>query len=323
MPRRRLVVSLALLLGAVPACSAGDATPPSAVRGCPPGAEVLSSAEGLRRALATAGPGDAFALASGHYDGTFDVTRSGTRASPIRLCGTRDSVLDGGGTDHGYTLHLDGASHWELRGFAVTGGQKGVVLDGSSDNVLSGLHVTGVGDEAVHLRSGSSDNLLERSFIADTGLREPAYGEGIYVGSAESNWCEVSACEPDRSDGNRLVGNTVTRTTAEAVDVKEGTTGGTLAGNRLSDPGADSAVDLKGNGWTVRRNRVVTGRGDAVQVHVVLDGWGRDNRIVDNEMTAPRYAVSLVGAARDHGNVVGCAQVAGATGGENSNVRCR
>ena len=48
------------------------------------------------------------------------------------------------------------------------------------------------------------------------------------VGSAESNWCQRSGCQPDRSDRNLVEGNDIAGTTAEAVDIKACTSDGVL-----------------------------------------------------------------------------------------------
>nr|WP_246416500.1 NosD domain-containing protein [Nocardioides luti] len=322
---------LALVVASATACSggsSGDRAAPSPVAGCDADARVVDDAVALADALREAAPGDSIALAPGVYAGGFRIAVSGTRRAPITLCGSRDAVLDGGPVDHGYTLHLEGVAHWRLQGFSVTGGQKGVMLDHSSRNVLSGLAVSDVGDEGVHLRAGSSDNLLEDSVVRGTGLREPAYGEGIYVGSAQSNWCELTDCRADRSDRNRLVGNTVARTTAEAIDVKEGTTGGVLRGNRLHSPvgdEVDSVVDLKGNAWVLSRNRIDADGLDAVQVHVVLPGWGEGNRVLGNifSLVGGGYAVDAEGAAQGTGTVVACDQtILTPPSGKASNVPC-
>ncbi|MCW2775103.1 MAG: hypothetical protein JWN91_3429 [Nocardioides sp.] len=326
---RALLPGLACAL-LVAGCSDSGRSPQTSpdVGGCGTGTTVSDAAE-LTEAMADAEPGDVLMLAPGRYGGHFTIDTSGTSAQPITLCGSRSSVLDGGAVDHGYTLHLDGASYWRLRGFSVTGGQKGVLLDGSSHNEIVRLRITDTGDEALHLRAASSHNLVAKNDVSGTGLREPAYGEGIYVGTAESNWCDVSDCEPDRSDDNRIVDNTVADTSAEAVDIKEGTTGGELRGNELGGPTsdeADSVVDLKGNDWLVTGNRIRTQGPDGIQVHVILEGWGRANRIMGNSftLTQPGYAVHLVGAAEEADNVVSCRQRITPTDlGEPTNVPCR
>ncbi|MGA1838761.1 right-handed parallel beta-helix repeat-containing protein [Herbiconiux sp. 11R-BC] len=327
-----LAVGTVLLLAAVSGCAtAGPASAPaSAPASCPSGT-LVSTASGLTDALAAATPGTTVVLADGRYEGRFTVAVSGTAAAPITLCGASGAVLDGGGTDSGYTLHLQGASHWRLEGFSVSGGQKGVMLDGSSSNALTGLTVSGTGDEAVHLRAGSSDNLVEKSTISGTGRSTAEFGEGVYVGSAQSNWCTISACDPDRSDRNRISGNTISGTTAEAIDVKEGTTGGQLLGNALDGSAAtavDSLIDVKGSDWVVSRNTGTAAPKDGAQVHVILDGWGARNAFDGNSfaVAASGYAVSIVGDARAAGNQVACdnrATVAGADApGRATNVTC-
>ena len=87
----------------------------------------------------------------------------------------------------GYALHLLGADHWRLAGFTVTGAQKGIMAERSGHTVLSHLAVGNVGQEAVHLDNFSSDNVVRRSLLHDTGTVEPRFGEGLYLGSAESN----------------------------------------------------------------------------------------------------------------------------------------
>jgi hypothetical protein len=259
---------------------------PAGALGCPGGGgTAVRDAPGLTRALAAVRPGGTILLADGEYRGNFTATTRADAARPITLCGSRAAVLTAAG---GYVLHLAGASHWRLTGFSVRGGQKGVVTDRAVGNVLDGLFVEGTGQEAVHLRSASTDNVIRRSTIRRTGLADPRFGEGVYVGSAVNNWPRYSGGGPDRSDRNLVEGNSVTDTTAECVDVKEGTTGGVVRGNRLSGRGlvpgaADSVIDVKGNGWTVRDNVATDLRGDPVKVRRVA-GWGVSNRVEGNRV---------------------------------------
>jgi len=99
------------------------------------------------------------------------------------------AVLDGGEVKSGYGLHLDGVSYWRLVGFSVTDAQKGVVLDGTSHTVVQGLSVHQIGDEGIHVRSASSANLIIANLRPQHRLRKAKFGEGIYIGSANSNWC--------------------------------------------------------------------------------------------------------------------------------------
>ena len=289
-----------------------------------PTIEVGTSRE-LERALADAGAGEVIRLASAEFVGQFTATASGTQERPIVLCGSPDSVLDGGDVEDGYVLHLDGADYWLLTGFSVTNGQKGVMADGTTGSVIEGLTVTKIGDEAIHLRAGSTDNVVSGNTISSTGHRRDKFGEGIYVGTAESNWCDISNCEADASDRNVIEGNTISDTTAEAIDIKEGTSDGIVRNNTFDGSGlegdADSWIDVKGNGWLIEGNVGVDSPGDGFQTHEVVDGWGTDNVFRSNtaQVNGPGYGFALKPA---RGNTVSCDNTATGAASGLSNEPC-
>jgi hypothetical protein len=271
----------ALPAGLVPAAP----TPPFT---CPPATVTVSSAEELYKALAGAGPGDSIHLADGVYqegDSEFTATARGTAAKPIYLCGGKGAVLQGQGYKADYALHFDGAAYWRADGFTVRFGQKGVMVDAGTHLALQNLTVNDIGDEAVHLRKNSTANVVRGLTVYNTGNRRDKFGEGIYVGSAQSNWGTITGGQPDRSNGNFVLDNVISQTTAESVDIKEGTTGGVVAGNTFDGArltGADSWVDVKGNGWLIAGNAGRTSPKDGFQTHVVVAGWGNDNTFADN-----------------------------------------
>lgn len=291
---------------------------------CPQATITVTTASGLRAALAGASPGTAIKMADGIYVGNFVATGKGTADMPITLCGSDRAVLDGGGTEDGYVLHLDRAAHWIVQGFTIRNGQKGVMADETTHALLQGLTISGTGDEALHLRRFSSDNEVRGNVIRNTGLRKPKFGEGIYVGSAESNWCEISNCEPDRSDRNLITGNTISGTTAECIDIKEGTSDGLLLhnafdGSALAD--ADSWVDVKGRGWRIEGNRGRNSPQDGFQTHEIIDGWGTGNVFRNNiaEVNGPGLGYSLKPV---RGNVVECSNTATRAAKGLSNEPC-
>lgn len=317
-----VVVLGALLTGCAP--EPAPTTPVSTA--CGADAIVIGpEADELQAALDAALPGDVLALSETRYVGAFTVTRSGTAEAPVTLCGTAGAVIDGGGTGSGYGLHLDGADHWHLTGFTVTNAAKGIVLDASDFNTLEALTVTGVGDEAIHLRTHSSDNTITGTTIARTGLVQPDFGEGIYVGSAVSNWCRYTDCAPDASDRNTIVGNDISGVTAEAIDVKEGTTAGVVQGNTLASAATDTpAIGLKGNEWQILENRMMAADADGLAVFVIEEGWGQRNVIGGNTFTVGGdwLAVRFTGAARTTGNLLRCDNSTDAGTPARSNVPC-
>ncbi|WP_246357492.1 CBM96 family carbohydrate-binding protein [Pyxidicoccus fallax] len=234
-------------------------------------AGALDSTARIQEALRNAAPGAILLLAPGTYTGNrgtsgdpggqglFYSGQSGTAANPIVLksCDpnnpanlTGTSVRDGS-----YGLHLTG-DHWQVRDLRVRTAQKGVMIDNGNHNLLSGLEVHDIGDEAVHFRDGSSYNTLEASRIYDTGRYQPQYGEGAYVGSDSSSPYE-----------HVVIGNVIRTTefaggiTAEHIDIKEGADGTLVEGCTFQGAGisgansADSFVDVKGVNTVVRNNR--------------------------------------------------------------------
>ena len=267
-----------------PAASGSTAGSPCSAAG----SVSVSSASELTRALAAARPGEEIVLAAGTYDGNFTASHSGTSAAPVTLCGPRSAVLDGGSISRGYTLHLDHASWWRVEGFTVEGGQKGVMVDGSDYDLIYGLFVHSTGDEAIHLREFSSHDTVSHCMVRDTGLLVQFYGEGIYVGSANKNWCRYTNCQPDASDYDVITGNNIAGTTAENIDIKEGTTGGQITGNNFDGIGmvasaATAWVNVKGNDWTITGNTGVNSIKDGFQVHQVYPGWGIGNVFRGND----------------------------------------
>jgi hypothetical protein len=255
--------------------------------------DVATSAE-LKAALAAARPGDDIVLADGRYEGRFVIApqTDGTASKKITVRGSRNAVLDGQSITTGYVLHLQ-ADYWVLKGFTITNGLKGLMLDGASHDLIDSIRVHGIGEEGIHLRSFSSNNLLTAVEVMNTGLKTPDYGEGIYIGSAKNNWANYSNGLPDLCDGNEVrrcrIGPGIS---AECIDIKEGTTGGIIRANYFDATGitgansADSWIDVKGNRYVIEGNTGLNPPGsvllDGYQVHVAVGGWGNDNEFRGN-----------------------------------------
>ncbi|WP_051580709.1 right-handed parallel beta-helix repeat-containing protein [Pseudonocardia acaciae] len=291
--------------------------------GCPkPGTVQVRNSEELSSALANPKPGAVIQMASGTYKGDFAARTSGSQAQPITLCGDHNAVIEGGNKN--YAMYLENASYWQLVGFTVRGGQKGVMVDNGQHNLIDSLVVENIQDEGLHLRKNSSDNIVRGNTVRNTGQKQAKFGEGIYVGSAESNWKKYTGGEPDRSDRNIIEGNTVSATTSESVDIKEGTTGGVLRNNKFTGPSeeAESWVNVKGNGWQIIGN---TGHGsskDGFSVHQILDGWGINNTFDNNTavVDGPGYGINVT--KNKESNRVTCGNKAEGAGKGLTNIDC-
>jgi hypothetical protein len=286
---------------------------------------VATSAE-LTAAIAGARPGDRITLADGAYPGNFETVVNGAADAPIALCGSRTATIAGEGwQESGYALHLTG-DYWTVSGITVINAQKGVMADGVTGVVLDGIEVHTIGHEAVHFRNHSTDNVVQRSDIHDTGLDNEKFGEGVYLGTAVSNWERITGGGPDQSHRNRVLGNRIWNTTSESVDIKEGTEGGEVVGNVFDGSmlsGADSWVDVKGNDYLISGNLGVNTTQDGFQTHVIDDmEWGRNNTFTGNiaRMDAPGFAF-YIHQPEETNNIVSCDnEVEGSAGSGLTNI---
>jgi hypothetical protein len=278
----------------------------------------VATAAGLQQALDRARPGDAIELADGLYEGRFVISEAvnGTPDHPVLLRGSRKAILDGGAITTGYVLHVQ-ASYWIIKGITLRNGLKGIMADGIHYTTIDSVLVTGIGEEAIHLRKFSTHNIIQQAEITNTGLKTPDYGEGVYIGSAKNNWAKYSGGQPDRSDSNSVLHCSIgPAVAAECIDVKEGTTGGIIRFNVFDATGitgansADSWIDVKGNAWTIADNKGINTAGsilqDGYQVHCAVDGWGCYNVFANNTCTvnAPGFGINI-SLSSSNGKAVG------------------
>ncbi|TGA88317.1 right-handed parallel beta-helix repeat-containing protein [Streptomyces sp. MZ04] len=262
-----------LLISALAATAAtGGLAVAATASPAPAAAEVIevSTAAELKSALTDASPGDTIHLADGTYSGNFKTSTAASSGSRITLTGSSKAVLTAGG---GYGLHLDGASYWTVRGITVTGGQKGIMIDSAKGVTVDTVTVHGLDMEGVHFRKSSSDGVIKNSRIYDTGNDDRGMGEGVYVGSANTL--------SDKSDNVQIIGNTIGPDVGgEAIDLKEGTTGGKVSGNTFDGKGLtgnnydDSWIDVKGNDYVVENNTGKNTTNNGYETHTQQSGWG-------------------------------------------------
>jgi hypothetical protein len=290
----------------------------------------VASATELNAALMNAQPGDVIVLADGVYAGRFQATVAGTATARITICGTRAAILDGGSVSSSGPGFLLQSHHWTLAGFTVTNAQVGIAGRGASQNVIRDIAVHHVGQAGIHLREFSSDNLIERVAIQDTGLYKPEYGEGVYLGTTSSQWCERTNCQPDASDLN-VVSNSVIgpNVTAQHIDIKEGTQAGVISGNVLDGRGqttanhTNSAIMVTGSGYAIVGNAIQNAINHGVQIEMhEYANSGNNNVIHGNVVTAvPGYGF-YVKDWETTGNMVGCDNTVTNAGQGFANVPC-
>jgi hypothetical protein len=289
----------------------------------------VSTSSQLSDALRYARAGDLILLADGTYTGRRTITASGTADEPIILCGTSAAVLADTRYDGGAVLLLKNANRWVLHGFTVQNALWGIRLERSSHNQLRNLTVRDVGQEAIGIKLFSSHNVVQGSRIRDTGRRGwsyTGYGEGIYVGSWSGHWTDG---QPDRSDHNQIVDNEFgPNITAEHIDIKEGTTGGVIRGNRFDGRGmenngaaVDSWVLVQGNDYVIEQNNGKYSRRNGFRAWPG-PGWGQRNVFRNNVADVQASGYGFVFQGTMPGTVVMCNNTVTNAGSGFANVKC-
>ncbi len=193
-----------------------------------------STMTGLVSALANALPGDCILLATGTYglDSGLVISRSGTVSAPIVVQG------QGSGTIiqvNQRAFFVDG-NYVQLRRLRITNfNTVGLWLRGVTGVVLDSLEVDHTLQEAVALKFGSHDNIVSNSWIHDTGIQTPQFGEGVYVGGKTQDGLGLDYS----ATGNQVLNNHFgPNVRAEGVDVKEGADSTFIRGNFFDGTGA-------------------------------------------------------------------------------------
>ncbi|WP_299188565.1 cellulase family glycosylhydrolase [uncultured Aquimarina sp.] len=245
----------------------GDPDGPSGTINC-------NTVDCIINAMKNAQPGDEIVVASGTYTATdkfnfgnkatrFGSDKNGTASQPITIRAQNPSnppILKGTNGDYdGYVMFILG-DYWILKDLILEEGSKGLVLDNANNGVIENVVVRELGEEGIHLRDGSSNNLVKNCRVYNVGIKKPGIGEGLYVGSDKGQHessGEIGDIFDNKynpsCDNNTIEGCIVgPNVTAEGVDVKEGTKNTIIRNCTFSAQGisgensADAFIDLKG-----------------------------------------------------------------------------
>lgn len=294
---------------------------------CPAATVTVSDSARLAAALDEATAGAVIRMLPGSYRGQFRLAVQASAAAPVWVCGPRTAVIDGGAPTARGGIRVQSSSHVVLAGMTIRNSLKGVAVWDSRHVTVADTRVEDIGDEAIHLLDFTTDSTVVANSISNTGLVNPQYGEGVYLGTAENNWCAFSRCLPDRSDRNSVLHNTFSRITAEPIEAKVATTGGVISGNTINGlgmrPTSYALIYVKGNDYVVAGNRGTNSSIDGILVIQRQSGWGRDNVVFGNAFygSIPGYAVHVASAGL--GNIVGCGTVAPSSAIAATNTSCQ
>jgi len=228
----------------------------------------VSSASQLQSALASVQAGDEIVIAAGqtiqYTSGAIDSAyfysnKNGTASEPITIrsaSSTNLATIRGNDVTSKILLRIEG-DHWIVKDLKFTFGQKGIVFDNSNYSKVINCEISNIGMEGIHVRDGSDNVLIDDCWVYNTGVFNPQFGEGIYIGSDRSVWGTYNSSVDYTVVQNSTIGPNVR---AEAFDIKEGTTETTIQNNIIYGTGIsaaafeDSFIDLKGVRTYVRFN---------------------------------------------------------------------
>lgn len=278
---------------------------------------AVETAEELQSALLNAEPGDEILLApvfyeglasletSGHEQAHFYSAASGADDNPIIVRSAVSGytpVLLGSEYESGEVLRITG-DYWIVRDLQLVGARDGLVLDNANNNRFDGISITGMGERAVKIVNGSSNNVISRSAISNTGLASrdmlPLPAEAVVIGSNASDWLSApDGTENPAADNNALWGNVFgPNIRAEVVDIREGTTGNKLVYSVVDTRGItegaenNSAVVIKGNDVNISYNDFANESGEqlaqlitaqATTAGWISQNWGENASVYQN-----------------------------------------
>jgi hypothetical protein len=247
-------------------------------------------------------PGGRILLAPGTYTGSFSSDVNGTANGAITITSqnpANPAILSGNAIGSGYCLQVTG-DYWVIRDLKFTNAQKGIMLDNSNHTLITDVEVYNIGYEGVHFRDGSSYGTIQNSKIRDTGKANAGFGEGVYVGSAQSN----TTYNPNTHYNTIRNVEFGPGIAAEHIDIKERSIGTVVENSTFRGAGisganfADSFIDIKGNDAVIRNNVFYSDNNaiiiDAIQLHEIIAGWGINADIHHNTFNIGNSAVYVV-----------------------------
>jgi len=184
--------------------------------------EIVATPNNLQQLIDRARPGTRIVLPAGFYPPTTIRNRTGIDiVGPVdgTATFTTRNVTSGAG------ITITNSSNIAISGVTVTETLWGIQIRDSNNVTIAGNIVTEVGQEAIRVRDNSTQVTIIDNTISYTGRRpgvDPeqqlpyrTFGEGIYIGSGRG--------APDATNNVTVTGNRIHHTSAEAIDIKDGT----------------------------------------------------------------------------------------------------
>ncbi|MEM9132555.1 MAG: right-handed parallel beta-helix repeat-containing protein [Actinomycetota bacterium] len=291
-----------------------DAFPPIQVQAQGTVRDVASAAE-WSTAIAAAQPGDVIRLVANinqplqyrsvNYQPERASGGDGTAEAPIIITAADGVWIDPNNTSSNKGgLDVLYARHVHVIGVNVRNSQFGIRVLASEGSegaplVVANNTVTGSGHSGIHIgadftnRTPSRHVLVQDNTISELGRTAPEFGEGIYLGHGGTEWI-------DNTSNVQVVGNNISFTGAEGVDIKPGVRNILVEGNHIHD-----LSPISGGAISATYVSVTNNPNPEIDANIVI----KDNRIwnlnLDGRAGSNDWAIWVGhGGVRVEGNVI-------------------
>ncbi len=209
----------------------------------------ITPADDLPAAIDALVAGDELVLGGGTYSVSqlFEITVSGAAGMPITIRAKDGEVPIVTRPDASQNVVNVVGSHLVLRGLEVTGGSRGIRLQGGASHVtIEDCHVHDVAANAISANDGGADYgfiVLRHNHIHDTG----DVGEGMYLG-CNSDGCQFHDGVIEQNWIHDTNGPSFKQ--SNAYEIKEGSYGNVVRDNVIHDTGYPCIITYStvGNG---------------------------------------------------------------------------
>ena len=184
--------------------------------------EIEVGPNDVQAAIDNAAPSTRIVLAPGFYPPIRVRDAEG-----ISIVGSPDGVatISSGVMDRNAGILVENSSNVTISGLSLTDSLWGIQVWDSTNVTIAGNTISRLGQEAIHVGDNSSDVTIQNNSISHTGQRRGVdeeqgvpfrtFGEGIYIGTGRP-------AGVDLTNNVRIIGNEISHTSAEAIELKPG-----------------------------------------------------------------------------------------------------
>lgn len=214
----------------------------------------------IDRAIARLAPGGTVEFAPGEYPPLVLQGIDGGAGQPIRLLGGPGVEFRSSRYDADAGILVSNSHNIEIVNMTVRRSLWGIYVEASTAIAILGNDIADIGQEAVRVKAGSSNVLIDGNRIADTGLRTDQgipNGEGIYIGTGTPSG-------EDQVSNVTISNNELSNIRDEAIDLKFPVSNITVTDNTISN--------------------IVTHTSGAVVVHLNSDSGADPNIVIERNI---------------------------------------